>query len=75
VRICAEADPTALQLTVEDDGTGLPDDWARRGHYGLRGLRERAATLGGRLSVQRRLEGGTRVQAWLPLHHDQGDTT
>lgn len=75
VRIHAEADATSLQLTVEDDGTGVPDDWARRGHYGLRGLRERVATLGGRLSVQRRPEGGTRVQAWLPLHQDQGDTT
>lgn len=75
VRICAEADPTALQLTVEDDGSGLPEDWARRGHYGLRGLRERMATLGGRLSVQRRPEGGTRIQAWLPMAEaePQGD--
>jgi two-component system sensor histidine kinase UhpB len=75
VRICAEADPTSLRLTVEDDGQGLPDDWARRGHYGLRGLRERAATLGGRLSVQRRPEGGTRVQTWLPMTGPQGETT
>jgi two-component system sensor histidine kinase UhpB len=80
VQVHAEADPTSLRLTVDDDGQGLPDDWARRGHYGLRGLRERVATLGGRLSVQRRPEGGTRVQAWLPLAvtHDpemiQGDT-
>lgn len=72
VQVRAEADPTSLQLTVEDNGQGLPEDWARRGHYGLRGLRERVATLGGRLSMQRRAEGGTRVQAWLPLQHDQG---
>jgi two-component system sensor histidine kinase UhpB len=75
VWIRAEADATSLQLTVEDDGTGLPDDWARQGHYGLRGLRERVAALGGRLSLQRRSEGGTRMQAWLPLHHGQGATT
>jgi two-component system sensor histidine kinase UhpB len=69
VRIAVAADPQSLQLTIDDDGRGLPDDWARRGHYGLRGLRERLATLGGRLGLQRRSEGGTRVEAWLPLDH------
>lgn len=70
VRITASADPQSLYLTIDDDGHGLPDDWARRGHYGLRGLRERLATLGGRLGLQRRAEGGTRVEAWLPLDRE-----
>ena len=72
VRVMAQADPKSLRLTVDDDGCGLPDDWARRGHYGLRGLRERIATLDGRMTLQRRPEGGTRVEAWLPLDRALG---
>lgn len=75
IQLSAEADPTSVRLTVDDNGRGLPDDWARAGHYGLRGLRERLATLGGRLALLRRPEGGTRVEAWLPLEQEPTVTT
>lgn len=71
ISVRAEADPQSLRLTIDDNGRGLPEDWARRGHYGLRGLRERVATLEGRLTLGERPEGGgTRVEAWLPLERD-----
>jgi signal transduction histidine kinase len=54
-----------LVLRVVDDGRGLDED-ARRG-VGLASMRERAAELGGRLVVERRPSGGTRVEAALPL--------
>jgi two-component system sensor histidine kinase DesK len=50
-----------LILTVQDDGAGAV---AREGH-GLTGMRERAAALGGRVTVEN--EGGTRVTMRLPL--------
>jgi signal transduction histidine kinase len=57
----------ADQLTIEvvDDGRGLTET-ARVG-TGLESMRERAAEVGGELSVERRAEGGTRVVARLPL--------
>jgi two-component system sensor histidine kinase UhpB len=58
----------SLDLTVEDDGLGLAEGWAqKRGHHGVRGMRERAQALGGELDVMARAGGGTRVVARLPL--------
>jgi len=56
-----------LRLDVIDDGRGLPQDWARPGHFGVRGMSERARSLGGEVVVENRTEGGTRVRARLPL--------
>lgn len=61
------SDGGALVLDVVDDGRGLPEDWQRPGHFGVRGMRERARALGGELEIENRREGGTRVQARLPL--------
>lgn len=53
-----------LSLNVYDDGCGIEpraSSGADRGR-GFRTMRERAATLGGRLTIERRPEGGTSVQ-------------
>lgn len=60
-----------LQLSVGDDGCGLPDDFARhpRGaHFGLTGMQERVHALAGRLYLERAPAGGLLVRACLPLH-------
>jgi two-component system, NarL family, sensor kinase len=54
-----------LRLEVEDDGVGVPDEFA--GGIGMASIRERAHELGGTLVVERRLPSGTRVLAILPL--------
>jgi signal transduction histidine kinase len=54
-----------LRLAVEDDGVGLAAD--RPAGVGLRSMRERAAELGGGLTVQPRPGGGTQVRACLPI--------
>jgi two-component system sensor histidine kinase UhpB len=56
-----------LEVSVCDDGCGLPEGWQGAGRYGLLGLCERVSALGGECSAQRRPEGGTRVQAVLPV--------
>ncbi|RZS54448.1 sensor histidine kinase [Sphaerotilus mobilis] len=60
-----------LQVQVDDNGQGLPPDWQRPGHYGLRGLRERVRSLGGTLAVEAALPGaahpGVRIAASLPV--------
>jgi signal transduction histidine kinase len=55
-------------VTVADDGTGLPgaviSDDDREHHWGIPGMRERAATLGATLTLASRPNAGT---AWT-LH-------
>jgi len=55
--------PAALVVTVTDNGVGLPDDvdaeHGRPGHWGIRGMRERARTLGAMLAVQTAPGDGT----------------
>jgi signal transduction histidine kinase len=57
-----------LLVEVCDDGVGGADP--ARGS-GLRGLHDRVAAVGGRLSVTSPPGQGTVVQAWLPCHADQ----
>ena len=65
----------ALMLSVEDDGRGLmtgagPGGGLGTPGLGLRGMRERAAALGGSLAVDASPTGGVRVSAVLPLGGD-----
>jgi signal transduction histidine kinase len=56
-----------ITLTAADDGKGLGDPVeTREGGYGLRGLRERAAELGGELALEMRPGGGAQVRFSLP---------
>jgi signal transduction histidine kinase len=64
VRLWIEAG--ALELRVRDDGRGLGGA-PGSGGYGLMGMRERAAALGGTLDVLSPAEGGTEVRCRLPL--------
>jgi signal transduction histidine kinase len=59
-------------LRMRDDGVGIPstatlDDLTRTGHFGLLGMKERAASLGGRVGLNRSPRGGTEVHLTLPL--------
>ncbi|WP_241484998.1 sensor histidine kinase [Nocardiopsis potens] len=54
-----------LVVRVDDDGRGIPP--GGRAGSGIAGMRERAESVGGRLTVSDRPGGGTRVLAELPL--------
>jgi signal transduction histidine kinase len=54
-----------IRLTIVDDGVGLRPGW--RMGIGTASMRERAAELGGDCMVARGIEGGTRVDAHIPL--------
>jgi len=58
--------PQEIILTVADDGHGFTDE-ASDGRFGLVGLRERAETLHGRLTLDRAPQGGAAVRFTLPL--------
>lgn len=58
----------AVLLEVDDDGRGIDsEDIAKSGSLGLKGMRERALYLGGRLEVERAAAGGTQLRLRLPL--------
>ncbi len=67
VAIAVESDARHVHVSVTDDGVGLPADWARLGHYGLRGLADRLAQLGGTLAVNNRPARGVLLSADIPL--------
>jgi two-component system sensor histidine kinase UhpB len=51
-----------LTLTIADDGQGFDLDAASDAHYGLRGMRERAALLGATLEINSRPGQGTQIR-------------
>ena len=57
-----------LVLRIHDNGRGFdPASPSRSGSLGLLGMRERAAMLGGEVSISSAPEEGTTVTAWMPL--------
>ena len=59
-----------LRLSVSDDGVGLPEDYAARGH-GFRNMQADAQRLGGVLEVESGDEGTT-VSCFMPYPQEQG---
>ncbi len=63
-------DEKQFRLRVRDDGRGIDPKVVggdgREGHYGLRGMRERAKLAGGKLTVWSELDAGTEVELTIP---------
>jgi signal transduction histidine kinase len=67
VRVACGYGRRELRLEVRDDGRGFdPARAAPDGHFGLVGLRERAGTLGGQLTVESAPGRGTAVLVVIP---------
>ncbi|MGB9145742.1 MAG: two-component regulator propeller domain-containing protein [Acidobacteriaceae bacterium] len=64
-----EYGPEFIVLEIKDDGRGgapLPDAGAAAGHFGLTGMEERAAAIGGTLEVTSEPGAGTTVRLSAP---------
>jgi signal transduction histidine kinase len=63
-------DETYLRLRVRDDGRGIRPEVLRRGgregHYGLRGMQERANLVGGKLTIRSEIDSGTEIELMVP---------
>src|SRR5215468_970200 len=63
-------DERQLRLRIRDDGKGMEtqvlDSAGRPGHWGLRGMRERAKVIGGNLELWSNLESGTEIELTIP---------
>ncbi len=58
-----------FRLRIRDDGRGIDPkivEEGRTGHYGLPGMRERAARIGGQLNVWTGIGAGTEIELSIP---------
>jgi signal transduction histidine kinase len=67
-----------VRINVRDNGIGFDLDYVKqkrtsRASLGLAGMEERAALLGGTVTVQSRPGYGTEVEALIPYHHIGAD--
>lgn len=62
-------EPAGVTLVVQDNGVGIKNstDIEKPGRFGIKGMRERLARLGGRLELMEGDEGGLLVRASIPL--------
>jgi signal transduction histidine kinase len=65
IRVCQEDGD--LVVVVDDDGVGGPGPLPPGGGNGIRGMRDRAAALGGQVIAGPKPGGGFRVRAGLPV--------
>jgi signal transduction histidine kinase len=72
VEICLKhTSPRSLMISIADDGGGLAGNFdlaslSAEGHYGLLGISERVALLGGRLGLQNQTGAGLLLQVEIP---------
>jgi signal transduction histidine kinase len=74
VDILAERIGDRVVAMVEDDGVGFEPELVKHGdHFGLLGMRERVAALGGTLVVESRPGNGTTIVAEVPVDDPNTD--
>jgi ligand-binding sensor domain-containing protein/signal transduction histidine kinase len=63
-------DAQEVRLRIRDDGQGIPEQFAHgdgpSGHFGLRGMEERAKLIGGHLEMWSNVESGTEIELSIP---------
>ena len=74
VRLKLVREPDGLRITLTDNGRGLPPVRGARHGFGILGMSERAAALGGELTVQPAKRQGTQVSLRIPLSAAVPDT-
>jgi PAS domain S-box-containing protein len=68
VRVRAAVEDGRLVLEVRDNGRGFDQSAVGDDSYGLAGMRERAALVGGELEIQSAPQKGTRVTLQVPVN-------
>jgi signal transduction histidine kinase len=72
VRLKARKNLVSLQIA--DDGIGFSSRSSQQRGFGLTGMRERAAALGGSMKVRSQLERGTRIRITFPMERGRKRT-
>lgn len=67
INIILRFDSQSVELSVRDDGRGFDTESPRQGGFGLTSMSERAAKIGGNLSIESRPGHGTQLDVVVPL--------
>jgi signal transduction histidine kinase/ligand-binding sensor domain-containing protein len=73
IEVSLDSTPRVLKLCVKDDGSGINSGNGQPGHYGLIGMRERAAQIGAAITIDSESGRGTVVSVLLPTDHSRND--
>ena len=69
IQVIIDVTEAGVQGAVIDDGRGMQSDMIEKGkagHWGLAGMRERVYRLGGSLTIDSKVGGGTSVKVMVP---------
>ncbi len=66
VELKLECDDTAVRFDIRDNGVGFAADGEFPGHLGLQSMRERAARLGGHVTIESAPLSGSRIHGHVP---------
>ncbi|MEO8907442.1 MAG: sensor histidine kinase [Microbacteriaceae bacterium] len=70
--VCVSQDDTTVQLTVQDNGCGIADySPLKETGFGLGGMRDRVALVGGSLDVSGTSGAGTTLRVTIPMKVEQ----
>jgi len=58
----------AIRVSIEDNGIGIQSDIEKSTRFGLLGIKERVQAFGGEVVIDSPEKGGTRIEAYIPLH-------
>ncbi|MGQ9919122.1 MAG: sensor histidine kinase, partial [Bryobacteraceae bacterium] len=67
IELCLQFGKDSLRLLAADDGCGFDASHPAGTRFGLKGMQERAAAVGGRLRIQSSPGAGTRIEFEAPL--------
>lgn len=66
IRVTLSETNDTVQLTIEDDGVGFPENWEDSDGHGVRIMRHRAAMLKGEITIEPAITGGATVTCHVP---------
>jgi len=78
VRVAGSLETRQLLFSVQDDGCGFDPDsrpGIDEGHFGLQGIYERTAALGGEVAIESHRGGGAKIVVRLPVSRTADSTT
>jgi signal transduction histidine kinase/ligand-binding sensor domain-containing protein len=73
IEVSLDSTAHVLKLSVKDDGSGMNNSNGQPGHYGLIGMRERAAQIGAAITIDSEAGRGTVISVLLPNQYSRDD--